>query len=155
MKTIDELLARKGECPIHSVTPEDTVLTAVERMVEHNVGAMLVLEETTIVGIITERDYLRITTVEGRRSHNTPVKELMSHKVLYVTPETELEQVMALMTEKRIRHVPVLTEGRLKGIVSIGDVVKQIAKDQKVQINTLEAYINDAYPGPSSRNAFG
>lgn len=155
MKTISDLLERKGGGPVHSVAPVDTVLTAVERMVEHNVGAMLVIEETAIVGIITERDYLRITTVEGRRSRNTPVKELMSSKVIYVTPETDLEQVMALMTEKRIRHVPVLAEGRLMGIVSIGDVVKQIAKDQKIQINTLEAYISDTYPGPSGKDATG
>lgn len=150
MTTIHDLLEKKGERPVYSVAPDDTVLLAVTRMVEHNVGAMLVLEEDAIVGIITERDYLRITTVEGRRSRSTPVQELMSRKVIYVTPDTGLEEVMAVMTEKRIRHVPVLSEGRLLGIVSIGDVVKQIAKDQKVQIKTLEAYISDSYPGPDN-----
>ena len=95
------------------------------------------------------RDYLRFITAQGRTARTTPVKDLMTCKVVYVTPETQLNEVMTIMTEKRIRHIPVLDQGRLMGIVSIGDVVKQIASNQEVQIRTLEAYINDGYPGPA------
>ncbi len=153
MKTIQDLLARKGDAPIYSVGPDDTILQAVTSMVEHNVGAMLVFDKDVIVGIMTERDYLRFITLQGRTARDTPVRELMTHKVIYVTPDTDLDQVMTIMTTQRIRHVPVLTEGRLMGIVSSGDVIKQITKDQKVQLLTLEAYINDSYPGPDQKSA--
>jgi CBS domain-containing protein len=149
MKFIHELLEHKSTDQVHTVEPNDTVFDAVTRMVEMNIGAVLVCENNVIVGIISERDYLRFITVKGRTARTTPVKDLMTSKVIYVTPETGLDQVMGIMTEKRIRHVPVLDQGRLMGIVSIGDVVKQIASDQKVQITTLEAYINDGYPGPA------
>ena len=149
MKIIKELLEQKGDVQVQMVSPNDTVFDAVTRMVELNIGAVLVSENNVIVGIVSERDYLRFITAQGRTARTTPVKDLMTCKVVYVTPETELSEVMTIMTEKRIRHIPVLDKGRLMGIVSIGDVVKQIASDQKVQIRTLEAYINDGYPGPS------
>ncbi|RKZ13255.1 hypothetical protein DRQ50_10725 [bacterium] len=148
MQTIKELLDFKGTGEVQMVGPEDTVFDAVTRMVEMNIGAVLVSENNVIVGIISERDYLRFITVQGRTARNTPVKEVMTAKVIYVTPDTSLDEVMAIMTGKRIRHIPVLIEGKLQGIVSIGDVVKQIASDQQVQIRTLEAYISDGYPGP-------
>jgi len=148
MKSIDELLKLKGERPIYSVGPDDTVFAAVAKMVEMNVGAMLVTVDGNICGILTERDYLRFVAEQGRTARTTPVRELMTHKVVYVTPECGLDEVAAIMTEKRIRHIPVLEGVDLKGIVSIGDVVKQISRDQRVQINYLQEYIADTYPGP-------
>ena len=149
MKFIKELLEEKGEVEVQMVSPDDTVFQAVARMVELNIGAVLVSENNVIVGIITERDYLRFIAAEGRTARTTPVRDLMTRKVIYVTPETQLTEVMTIMTAKRIRHIPVLDQERLMGIVSIGDVVKQITRDQKVQIRTLEEYISDTYPGPT------
>ena len=153
MKTIRELLKDKGDGPIYSVGPQDTVFAAVTQMVEHRVGAMLVKDGETIAGIVTERDYLRFISVKGRTARDTPVREIMTPRVIYVTPDTELNEVMAIMTAQRIRHVPVLDNDKLLGIVSIGDVVKQISRDQKVQIRTLEEYIADSYPGPAAPEA--
>lgn len=149
MKTIRDLLKAKGDGPIYSVSPQDTVFEAVTRMVEFKVGAMLVKDGKNIAGIVTERDYLRFISVKGRTARDTPVREIMTPKVIYVTPDTNLDEVMTIMTAQRIRHVPVMKDEELLGIVSIGDVVKQVSKDQKVQIRTLEEYIADSYPGPS------
>jgi len=148
MTTIRELLGNKGKGPIHTVTPEETVFAAVTKMVEMNIGAMLVTCEESICGILTERDYLRFVTTQGRTARTTPVSELMTKKVIYVTPDCSLAEVASIMTEKRIRHIPVLEGTELQGIVSIGDVVKQISKDQQVQINYLQEYIAGHYPGP-------
>jgi CBS domain-containing protein len=150
MKTIKELLNDKGDRPIHSVEPDDTVFTAVSKMVEMNIGAMLVMEGSQIKGIMTERDYLRFITAQGQTARDTPVRELMTKKIIYVTPDTRINEVMGIMTTERIRHVPVLHDGGLLGIVSIGDVVKQISQDQELHIRTLEDYINDPYPGPAA-----
>ena len=150
MKTIKELLEHKGQGTVHTVKPEDTVFFAVTRMVEMNIGALLVTEGEDIKGIMTERDYLRFITVKGSTARDTPVSEVMTRKVIYVTPDTELNEVMTIMTAERIRHVPVLNDGSLMGIVSIGDVVKRISKDQEVHIRTLEEYILDPYPGPTT-----
>lgn len=149
MQTIQELLDNKGNVEVQMIGPDDTVFDAVTRMVELRIGALLVSENNVIVGIMSERDYLRFITVQGRTARTTPVKELMTPKVIYVTPDCSVDEAMAIMTEKRIRHIPVLDEGQLRGIVSIGDVVKQVASNQEVQIRTLEAYINDGYPGPA------
>jgi CBS domain-containing protein len=149
MKTIKELLEKKGPRPIFSVVPEDTVFTAVTKMVEMNVGAVLVMIDGNICGILTERDYLRFIAKQERTARTTPVSELMTRKVIYVTPDCSLDETMAIMTEQRIRHIPVLEGAELTGIVSIGDVVKQISRDQKVQIKYLQEYIADAYPGPA------
>ena len=153
MKTIKELLANKDQGTVHTIGQEDTVFVAVTRMVEMNIGALLVTEGKDIKGIMTERDYLRFITVQGRTARDTPVSEVMTRKVIYVTPDTELNEVMTIMTAERIRHVPVLNNGDLMGIVSIGDVVKRISQDQKVHIRTLEEYINDPYPGPAVNGA--
>ena len=143
MKTIKELLDAKGDRPIHSVGPDDSVFVAVTKMVEMNIGAMLVMEGSKIKGIMTERDYLRFITAQGQTARDTPVRELMTKKIIYVTPDTRVNEVMGIMTTERIRHVPVLHDGDLLGIVSIGDVVKQISQDQELHIRTLEEYIND------------
>jgi CBS domain-containing protein len=151
METIRELLDRKGSGPVYTIGPEETVFEAVTRMVGKNIGAIVVTDDNVIKGIITERDYLRFITVKGRTARDTPVKDVMTRKVIYVTLTTDLDEVMTIMTEQRIRHLPVLDEGRLAGIVSIGDVIKQRAKDQEVRLRTLEEYIADKYPGPAGQ----
>jgi CBS domain-containing protein len=145
---IKELLKHKKHRPIYTVTPEETVFAAVIRMVENNVGAVLVLQNESLCGIMTERDYLRFITYEGKSVRETPVSEIMSRKVIYVTPDCSLNEAMAIMTEKRIRHLPILEGTDLIGIVSIGDVVKEIAQEQEFKIHCLEKYIADEYPGP-------
>ena len=147
MKTIRELLKAKGNPKVHSVTTENTVLDAVTCMVENNIGSVLVMEDDQIKGIMSERDYLRFITGIGRTARDTPVTELMTAKVIYLTPSTSLDNAMAIMTEARIRHIPILEEGQLLGIVSIGDLVKQISADRETHIKTLTKYICDAYPG--------
>jgi CBS domain-containing protein len=122
-----------------------TVLDAIKRMVEANVGSLLVFEEGKLAGIVTERDYLRRVTLEGRDEKETPVREIMTAPLVYVTPETSIEECMAVMTERRIRHLPVLTEGRdVAGVVSIGDVVKFQSKQQNARIRLLTDYITSA-----------
>lgn len=151
--TIADLLATKGDHSLVSIGPDETVFAAVTRMVEHNIGAILVVEDQHIHGIMSERDYLRFVSVKGRTARDTPVRELMTAAVIYVTPETAVTEVMAIMTAKRIRHVPVMAGEELLGIVSIGDVVKQISRHQTAHIQVLEQYISDAYPGPSASAA--
>jgi CBS domain-containing protein len=149
MHTVRELLAAKSRQTLVYVGPDDTVFEAVTRMVKANVGAILVMDGSRVRGIMTERDYLRFVTELGRTARDTPVLDLMTRKVLYVTPETSIQEVMALMTEARIRHVPVMEGETLLGLVSIGDCVKQLSRDQEGKLRTLEAYINDTYPGPA------
>lgn len=149
MHTVRELLAAKSHRSVIYVGPDDTVFEAVTRMVKANVGAILVMDGSRVRGIMTERDYLRFVTELGRTARDTPVLDLMTRKVLYVTPDTSIQEVMALMTEARIRHVPVMEGETLLGLVSIGDCVKQLSRDQEVKLRTLEAYINDTYPGPA------
>jgi CBS domain-containing protein len=119
-----------------------TVFDAIKRMVEANVGALLVTEGGRVGGIVTERDYLRRVTLEGRTEEDTLVREIMTAPLVYVTPETSVEECMAVMTERRIRHVPVFADGReLVGIVSIGDLVKFQSREQSFQIKFLTEYI--------------
>lgn len=154
MSTIKSLLDARGPRELQTIGPEEMVFAAVTRMVEHNIGAMIVVEDDTIKGIMTERDYLRFVTVQGKTARDTAVSELMTSRVVYITPEITVEEAMAIMTEQRIRHLPVMTEGRLVGIVSIGDLVKQISRNQEAEINFLQEYISDPYPGPAkSRKA--
>ena len=147
MQNIRQLLEAKGEVPVVSVASTDSLFDAVTRMVENNIGAVLVMDDSQIKGILSERDYLRFITDRGRTARDTPVTELMTRKVIYLTPDTRLEDAMGIMTESRIRHIPILEEGRLLGIVSIGDLVKQISSNQELQLNTLKQYINGGYPG--------
>jgi CBS domain-containing protein len=149
MTTILKLLEIKGHSPVHTIGPNDTLFDAVTKMVDQNIGAVLVVEDEVIKGIITERDYLRFIAKEGHSARETPVHSLMTRKVIYVTPEATVQSVMAMMTEARIRHSPVMNEGRLMGLVSMGDLVKQITEEQEIHINTLEEFISDPYPGPA------
>ncbi len=149
MKSVQDILEKKATREIHSVGPDEALMTAVKTMVEKNIGALLVLTEGRLVGILTERDYLRFVSAKGHTADDTPVRELMTRTVIYVTPSSTVDETMAIMTEKRIRHLPVLKDGKLEGLVSIGDVVKQHARLREFQIRTLQEYIADNYPGPS------
>jgi CBS domain-containing protein len=138
---VAKVLEGKGS-EVLTIDAEATVFEAIKRMVDANVGALLVTEGGRVAGIVTERDYLRRVTIEGRTEEETPVREIMTSPLVYVTPETSVEECMAVMTERRIRHLPVFAEGRdLVGIVSIGDVVKFKSAEQDFQIKFLTEYI--------------
>ncbi|HEX7625727.1 MAG TPA: CBS domain-containing protein [Gaiellaceae bacterium] len=141
MSKVAEILEGKGR-EVLSVDGDATVLHAAERMIEANVGAMLVSVRGRITGIVTERDYLRRVTLEGRTDGDTAVRDIMSSPLIVVSPDTSVEECMALMTEQRIRHLPVAEHGEIVGVVSIGDVVKFTSKQQSVQIQYLTEYIN-------------
>lgn len=140
MHTVSEILSEKGAAVIE-IDGGATVFEAVKTMVAANVGALLVTDGTEIVGIFTERDYLRRIAVEGRRSRDTLVREVMSFPVICVTPETGVDEGMALMSDRRIRHAPVVENGDLVGMVSIGDLVTFTSKRQSFQIQYLTDYI--------------
>jgi CBS domain-containing protein len=138
---VAKVLEEKGS-DVLQIAADATVFDAIKRMVEANVGALLVTERGNLIGIVTERDYLRRVTLEGRTERETLVREIMTAPLVYVTPDTSIEECMAVMTERRIRHVPVLADGReLVGIVSIGDLVKFKSKEQSFQIKFLTEYI--------------
>ena len=140
MATVADIIALKGTTT-HCVGPHDTVYAAIEKMVRNNIGALVVLENEVLVGVITERDYLRRIAVEGRTSRGTPVAAIMSTRPPTVTPGMSVQQCMQTMTERRIRHLPVLANGRLGGIVSIGDIVKSLITEQASHIENLTHYI--------------
>jgi CBS domain-containing protein len=139
MITVYRLLETKGH-DIWSISPDALVFEALRLMAEKNVGALLVIEDERVVGIISERDYARKIILKGKRSANTNVREIMTHRVISVTADQSLEYCMELMTEKRIRHLPVFTGEQLLGIISIGDVVKAIISEQEFVIEQLENY---------------
>jgi CBS domain-containing protein len=140
MSRLAEILAEKGG-DVLEIAADATVLEAVQLMVEKNVGSLLVTESGEVSGIVTERDYLRRVTLEGR-TEQAPVGEIASSPLIVVTPETTIDECMALMTDRRIRHVPVVDGGRVVGIVSIGDLVKFRSKEQSFQIQFLNEYIS-------------
>ena len=143
MTTVKQLLDIKGR-NILSISPNDSVYAAVERMSENNVGALLVLENGKLVGILSERDYARKVILKGKSSKNTLIREIMTPDVLCVSPETTVDECLALLTESHVRHLPVTDGGKLMGIVSIGDLVKQIISDKEFTIQQLEHYIHSA-----------
>ncbi len=141
MITVKEILKEKGG-EILTISPQDTVYRALEIMAEKNLGALIVVEGEKVVGMFSERDYARNVVLKGKSSKNTLVKDLMSENPCYVRPEQTLNDCMALITEKRTRHLPVLDGEKLVGIVSIGDVVKQYVMDKEFTIKQLENYIS-------------
>ena len=141
MKTLKQLLQSKPH-GILSITPEATVFDALKLMAEKNVGALLVLEAGQLIGIMTERDYARKVILKSKSSLDTPVREIMTDKVMCVQPEQSIEQCMGLMTDKRIRHLPVMEGGKLIGVLSIGDLVKETISEQELTIKQLESYIH-------------
>ena len=137
---VSQILEEKGH-DVLRIEAEASVFEAVKQMVAANVASLLVSEGGEITGIITERDYLRRVTVEGRTDEGTSVREIMSSPLIVVTPQTSIDECMALMTDRRIRHLPVDDEGEVVGIVSIGDVVKFKSKQQSFEIKFLHEYI--------------
>ncbi|MBI1942200.1 MAG: CBS domain-containing protein [Betaproteobacteria bacterium] len=141
MKSAAQILKSKPEQTVQTVTPSTTVYDAMKLMAEKNIGALLVMEDSKIAGIVTERDYARKIVLMGRSSKETPVRDIMTSPVMYVRPDQTNEECMALMTDNRVRHLPVVDQGRLVGLVSIGDLVKDIISEQKFIIEQLEHYI--------------
>ena len=140
MKTVKEILKAKGR-DIWSVRPDDTVFDAVKLMADKSIGSLLVMEGDKLVGIVTERDYARKVILEGKSSRDSAVKEVMSTGVLCVSPDRTVEECMALMTDKRARHLPVIENKRVIGVVSIGDLVKALINEQQILIDQLQHYI--------------
>jgi CBS domain-containing protein len=141
MGTVRHILQKKGH-EVLSITPDSTVYYALEYMFEMNVGALLVIDEGQFAGIFTERDYARKVILKGKASRETLVKEIMSEHPVTVTPDDTVEDCMKLMTQKYIRHLPVMEDGKLVGLLSIGDIVKYIIEEQKFIIDNLEHYIS-------------
>ncbi len=142
--TIEAILNQKsGE--VWSVTPEATVYEAVALMAEKNVGALVVLEDEQLVGIISERDYTRKIMLHGKRSRDTLVREIMSTELKTVNPKEGVDDCLGFMTEKRIRHLPVVVDGRVRGVISIGDLVKHVMSVQNATLDHLERYISGGY----------
>jgi CBS domain-containing protein len=144
MHNIQTLLEDKGH-EIWSIEPRDTAFKALETMAQKNVGALLVVDKEKLVGIFSERDYARKVILKGKSSKDTTVGELMTPDVFYAGPEDSLQESMALMTAKHIRHMPVIKDNKLIGMVTLGDVVKAIISEQKFTINELEKYISGGY----------
>lgn len=140
MTIVAQVLQEKGHA-VWTVSPDATVYRALELMAEKGIGAVLVLEGEKIAGILSERDYARKVILHGKSSRETHVSEIMTPAVYYVHPNQTIEECMALMTAKRIRHLPVVEQGKLVGVISIGDVVKTIIADKEFMIQTLEKYI--------------
>jgi CBS domain-containing protein len=140
MMTVDHLLKSKGT-EVFSVTPQDTVRRAIEVMATRHVGALLVMNQEVLLGVISERDYARKVILKNRNSQDTPVADIMSSPVVTVTPEDTVHRCMQIMTDKRIRHLPVVKDGRVLGMLSIGDLVKAVIQEQSEHIEQLERYI--------------
>lgn len=141
MHTVAQILQTKQDQAVYTTTPDGRVLDAVKLMAEKRVGSLLVMDGEKIVGIVTERDYARKVTLQGRDAAQTPVRDIMTTNVMYVRPQHTNEQCMALMTENRLRHLPVIDNGKMIGLVSIGDLVKDIISEQQFIIEQLEHYI--------------
>jgi len=142
MKTAAQILKSKPEQVVHTIGPGASVYEAVQLMADKNVGALVVVEQGTVVGIVSERDYARKVVLLARSSKDTPLRDIMSSPVMYVRPDQTTEQCMALMTENRLRHLPVMDGIELVGLVSIGDLVKATISEQRFIIEQLEHYIS-------------
>ncbi len=140
MKTVKQVLRNKG-FEVWSIGPEKMVAEAIKLMAEKNIGALVVTDEDEVVGILSERDYARKVQLQGRSSTDTPVKDIMTKKVICVGLEHSIEECMALMTDKHIRHLPVFDGEGIIGVISIGDVVNSIISEQQFKIDQLEHYI--------------
>ena len=140
MRTVRQLLASKAP-EIHAIAPDAAVIDAIRLMAEKRIGAVLVLEGDALVGILSERDYARKIVLEGRSSKDTPVREIMTGNVIGVGPDDSVDTCMQIVTDQRIRHLPVRDGTQLLGVISIGDLVKAVIEDQKLELDQLQRYI--------------
>ena len=140
MATVRQILDTKGH-DVATIGPDDTVYDAIKKMADENIGSLVVMDGERIAGIITERDYARNVILKGKASPDTQVTDIMSTRVICAWPDQSVEECMVVMTDKAVRHLPVLENKRLVGLVSIGDLVKSIISDQKFKIEQLERYI--------------
>jgi CBS domain-containing protein len=141
MTAVADILKSKADPIVHTIGPDESVFDALQRMADKGIGALLVMDGEAIVGIVTERDYALKIALKGRTSALTRVRDVMTTSVMFVKPTQTSEECMALMTDNRLRHLPVLKDGKLVGLISIGDLVKDIISEQKFVIEQLEHYI--------------
>ncbi|MCK7527285.1 MAG: CBS domain-containing protein [Ignavibacteriales bacterium] len=143
MKTVREMLLKKGN-KIHSISPNQKIFEALQLMAKEDVGALLVLDGESLVGILSERDYARKVALEGKSSKDCLVSDIMSSKVMYVENDSSTGECMALMINKKVRHLPVFDKGKLIGVISIGDVVNAVIDEKEFEIDQLVRYITDS-----------
>jgi CBS domain-containing protein len=141
MATIRQLLNKKGR-EVFSIGPDDTVFDSIKAMADKNVGSLVVMDGSKLVGIVTERHYARNVVLKGRASPRTPVRDIMETQVIFARPDQSVEECMAIMTEKAVRHLPIIEQGNVVGIISIGDLVKDIISDQTFVIEQLVQFIH-------------
>jgi CBS domain-containing protein len=140
LKSVRQVLNAKGYA-VETVAPEAKVYEALQKMANHDIGALVVVENGDICGLFSERDYARKVALQGKQSKDIPVREIMTRRVITLDPQQTVEAAMVMMTDKHVRHLPVIEEGRLIGLVSIGDIVKAVIEAQRLTIEELESYI--------------
>jgi CBS domain-containing protein len=145
MISVKKLLGDKWNKKLHTLRPDNTVIEALDLMAEKNIGAVLIMENDELLGIFSERDYARKGILQGRKAKSTPLSEVMIEEMHPVTPDMDIDDCMTLFTDKFVRYLPVMTEGKLHGMLSIGDIVGAIMKEQRNHIKFLEKYITGSY----------